>query len=65
MSRTEWSKDDPESITAALNRVYDGLDEEPDPAVLAAGIETLKRVEWDAPRHEPEPSTSHLTDHRS
>ena len=65
MSRTEWSKDDPESITAALNRVYDGLDGEPDPAILAAGIETLKRVEWDDSGQESEPSTSHPADHRS
>jgi metal-responsive CopG/Arc/MetJ family transcriptional regulator len=37
---------DPEAITAALNRVYGEEDAGLDPAVRAAAVQTLKRVEW-------------------
>jgi metal-responsive CopG/Arc/MetJ family transcriptional regulator len=40
------ARHDPDAVTAALNRVYGEVDVEPDPALRAAGIETLKRVEW-------------------
>jgi metal-responsive CopG/Arc/MetJ family transcriptional regulator len=35
-----------DDITAALNEVYQDEENRPDPAILAAGIETLRRVEW-------------------
>lgn len=44
--REYLARHDPESITAALNRIYGDGQNEPDPAILAAGVETLKRVEW-------------------
>jgi len=47
MSRTDWSSDDPESITAALDRVYADRDSDPDPVVRASGAKTLRRVVWD------------------
>jgi hypothetical protein len=37
---------EPDAITEALNRVYDDPDVELDPAVSAAGVELLRRVEW-------------------
>lgn len=40
------ARHDPGSITAALNSVYADGQNEPDEAILAAGIETLKRAEW-------------------
>lgn len=44
--REYLARHDPDAVTLALNRVYEDVDDEPDPAVLAAGVETLKRVEW-------------------
>ena len=40
------ARHDPDAITAALNRVYEEVDADPDPALRAVGAETLKRVEW-------------------
>ena len=60
MSPTDGSKGDPESITAAINRVYGEGQNEPDPAILAVGVETLKRVEWDEPT--PESNSSSASD---
>jgi hypothetical protein len=42
--RTDWSRNDHESITAALDRVYADCDTELDPVIRASGIETLRRV---------------------
>ena len=58
MSSTDRPTNDPESITEALNRIYADGDAEPDPWILAAGIETFKRVEWDDPEQEPDPPSS-------
>jgi hypothetical protein len=44
--REYLARHDPDAVTAALNRVYGDGQNEPDPAILAAGVETLKRVEW-------------------
>jgi hypothetical protein len=38
---------DAEAITEALNRVYNEVNEEPDPAILAASVRTFERAEWD------------------
>jgi metal-responsive CopG/Arc/MetJ family transcriptional regulator len=40
------ARHDPDAVTAALNRLYEAGDGEVDAAVLAAGGQTLKRVEW-------------------
>jgi phytoene/squalene synthetase len=37
---------DADAIAEALNRVYDEVNEEPDPAILAASLRTLERAEW-------------------
>jgi len=44
--REYLARHDPDSITAALNRVHGDTNEEPDPALLETGRETFKRVEW-------------------
>jgi hypothetical protein len=38
---------DAEAITEALNRVYNEVNEEPDPAILAASVRALGLAEWD------------------
>jgi metal-responsive CopG/Arc/MetJ family transcriptional regulator len=35
-----------DTVTAALNRVYDDHDSAPDPAVSAAAVRVLKQSEW-------------------
>ena len=40
------ARHDPGSVTAALNRVHDESDAEPDPALRAASMKTLKHVDW-------------------
>jgi hypothetical protein len=40
------ARHDPDAVTRALNRVHDSKDDEPDPAILAAGLQTLRRIEW-------------------
>ena len=44
--REYLARRDADVVTAALNRVYDEVDGEPDEAILAAGVQTLQRVEW-------------------
>lgn len=44
--REYLARHDPDAVTAALNRVYDDMGADPDPAIRASAIETLKRVEW-------------------
>lgn len=40
------ARHDEAAITAALDDVYGAGDTDPDPAVLGASLEALKRVEW-------------------
>lgn len=40
------ARHDATAITSALDSVYADEDTEPDPAVLAASLDTLKRVDW-------------------
>ena len=40
------SRQAPDEVTAATNRVVDHLDASPDPYVLAAAHSVLQRVEW-------------------
>ena len=44
--REYLARHDTETITDALDRVCDLIDEPVDPAVSAAAIHLLKRVEW-------------------
>jgi hypothetical protein len=44
--REYLDRHDEDAITDALNRVHGGDDGEPDAAILAAGVEALKRTEW-------------------
>ena len=44
--REYLARHDPDAVTTALNRVHDDTADEPDPALRAAAIETLKRIEW-------------------
>jgi predicted transcriptional regulator len=43
--RAYLARHDDAAITAALDDVYGDKDSRPDPAILAAGLEILKRVE--------------------
>jgi hypothetical protein len=38
---------DADAITEALNRLYDEVEGEPDPAILAASVRALGLAEWD------------------
>ena len=40
------ARHDPDTVTAALNLVYDDDDSAPDAAIRMAAIKTLRRVEW-------------------
>jgi predicted transcriptional regulator len=44
--REYLARHDPDTITAALNRLADLLDSELDDAMRAASVQTLERVEW-------------------
>lgn len=44
--REYLARHDAEAVTAALDRVYESVDAEPDPFVLATAAQTLQRTEW-------------------
>jgi metal-responsive CopG/Arc/MetJ family transcriptional regulator len=44
--REYLARRDQDAITAALDRVYADVDDQPDSAVVEAGIRTLQRAEW-------------------